>query len=1315
MTLFASMLHHFVKAGSTLNWSWLKWDRQLEKISNFSVSQSDESDVANIDWLKTRCKIFSVLSWIVVARFVIDRISLLAYVANIYTILARNRQNLLLLWMVLSLFKNIALEITVIVITFLLWHKGNISTSLLVKFIAEKTIWLDRGCLTYAYRVLCEIALIVAAFSSCKWCTTLKWYTQLQRMAKIRHFAIIARTSIASFVPGRAGHSLDDECLGVAISRRGKYASLVYLGRLSEQLASRANAKSLTSLVTEDTKDDANDDNSDANDLSVAEKSMRMLNVTAEDVMDARARIQERSYWDEQDAITKTPEALEVAQFPLEKDDEGMIDKSTTVDRASRKEDIMGSPEMKNEEGKKKLVLPRNQEHIALTKSNDVTSDKMDNRAKSTESRVAPKKKRGKEEEGVAKIVQCPSFQSARNTEAKPCASLVRKLEARLYPIPASQREKWTDRVDGRRHQLTPTDSGASKKERYKNSKTSCACHRALRNSWKKHTQSIGNGGKNVDVNGKEFRISIVIPIVNMQRSKLDKTAFKYSETYRLKKQIENLEESRRKRSWESRSLAQTARPSGYARNVIDASDKLSTVNCRRNVQAEIRDESKTTSDSLSERYGLKHKQLRSRRSADLRSVYNVASFREKNYAEARETKTKTSEICNNFTSTNNGGTRARRSRKLSIEEGEAMRAYNELTLSEAKRELEVREERDSSLNYGRLTEESEVVEMKVSKTCNDPTLPEDKEETKHNLSPSSQRSVDERSATRARNELTRSGSEREPRAERKGDLSRDETPSECEEHVETSVSNRLSIDSYYENITSPVIHRNANRGSSPSDRCARHIAVHNMSLNLREMTRNIECTAHPRGIVLTNKNLHGRFLEKDRSRESQQRDIVDDNTVSTLHSAFFFKPEIITRAFRRAQARLDESFPSFSTFRRESTEFACRINNEMGNDRNTLADSVFSNANDNRDTRGERGHDLCIIFVGRERIPSESETVIAEDPVGSQVNARSSIESTSMNILIFDQDCDRTESAIDLPARLITGVPRDDIETSERGMRDVASPNQENVSNVSVYNNSQSRESNADAINLDEENNKRNNAYVADDTVHEIERTLNSNDNCPANVTSYGSLEKLHHSRDENAIDIHSKNENNSSLKSTCNDTTLQLSDNNNNFDKTEKSMFNRAFKNSSKLSVPGPSLFIKSDNHALRSCDEELEKLTQLSDSATSLNDQRKESISNLKTTNCDTISQFRNVESLKLETTIRDGARSTNESREVYEETSQFLAEKIFKMHSDDNLQRDDSFYCTYERNDDPGTPVSLEDGSLMEEFLSDPIPHFNSSCS
>lgn len=1197
-------------------------------------------------------------------------------------------------------------------------------------------------------------------------------------MAKIHRFAIIAQRSIANIVniPGRVGHSMDDECLGITIIRRGKYASLSNLDRLalSDELSSRENSKSLTTLVTEDTISDANDYNSDINDLSVAEKSMRMLKITAEDVMDARARIQERSYWNERDA--KVPEVIKevVAQSSSEKNEEvtgapgnkQKDDLEKVGNRALRKEDAVGHSSAKKEEEKdkneiiagKEEILAGNRENISLATSNNVTSDEVNNHVKSTETRDTWVRKKRERKKGVAKVLQCPSFQNPGNAKVKLCASFVRNLEVELGPVPVNQREEWLDRADRGGHspvnaQLTPTGSGASKKEHWKNSQIPCACRHALRNGTKKNgrqARSVDIDGQNVkcNINGKEFRLSI--PIVSTQRGGLDRPAYKYSEAYRLKKQIQRWEEScGRQTSWGNKSLAQTARPSGYAKEVADESDKSFILKCRRGIQTETLDESTMMSDSLSERYRLERK-MRSKRLFDLRSVYNVAQNREKNYAKAHEAKMRVLETCNNFTLKSKEETRAKKrhdllpaDRKLSIEEREAMetrasRIHNELTSSEDKRESEVRKGRDSSLNHGRLTQESEV--MKVLKIYNDPILPEDKGETEgpreHNLSPSSQRSVDE---------LARLGSGRELHTERKRDLSRHETPSSCVEGFEASVSNHLSIGGYYESI---LMHRNASRDSDLNDGYARQAHV---SPDLREITRNIECIVHPRGVILTNKNLHSRFLENERHRESQQRDIVDDNTASALHSAFFSKPEIITRIFRRAQARIDESFPSFPMFRREDldTEFVCRMNNEMvvcnrnslldlerimGNERNTLGDSVLSHANDNRGTGGERGHDLCIIFIGRERIPSESETVIMGDSTtGSQENARSSVESTrTTNILIFDEDCDHADSTIDdnLPIRLITGVLRNfDIEMSEGGVRDVASPNEEYVNNVNVYNNLQSRESNVNSINLDEENNERDRISLhgnVDDTIHKIERTLNSSNNPDnVNVTSYvSSSEKLNESKDEkylNTIDTHSETEirenNLENIESTDNSTMLQVSDNNNDsnqFDtldnKNEKSMFNRVFKNSSKLSFPGPSSFMKSENcHALRSRDEELKKLTQLSNSTATLNDQRTESISNLKITNCDTVPQGRHVESLKLETTIQDSARRRNESR------SEFLAEKLFKMHSDDKLQQDDSFYFTYERNDDPGTPVSLENGSMMEEFLNDPISPFNSSYS
>jgi len=88
--------------------------------------------------------IFVALSWIVTARLIIDRIIFLAYLANISTLLIRRWQNLLIFWMILSFFKDIVLEVVVIITTFLLWHEGNVSTSLLIEFIVEKAVWLGK-------------------------------------------------------------------------------------------------------------------------------------------------------------------------------------------------------------------------------------------------------------------------------------------------------------------------------------------------------------------------------------------------------------------------------------------------------------------------------------------------------------------------------------------------------------------------------------------------------------------------------------------------------------------------------------------------------------------------------------------------------------------------------------------------------------------------------------------------------------------------------------------------------------------------------------------------------------------------------------------------------------------------------------------------------------------------------------------------------------------------------------------------------------------------------------------------------------------
>ncbi|XP_070155164.1 putative leucine-rich repeat-containing protein DDB_G0290503 [Polyergus mexicanus] len=1389
-------------------WNWLKWDQQLEKISKFSVS--DEINVKDIDWLKT------VLSWIEVVRSVIDRTLFPAYIANIYTIAIRRWQNSLIFWMVLSLLKDIVLEVVVIIITFLQWHKGSVSTLLFIEFITEKIIWL--------------------AISTGKWWTIFKWYRQLRREAKIRRFARITRRSIAS-IPGRIGHSLDDESLDIAAIRRDKYASLLNLNKLAEKSSNKINfvnlriSKSLTSVINNDSHDsnDTNDssvNDSSVNDLSVTEKSMKLLGITAEDVMDACARIQERFYWNEEDVTEKTPEAKEevVAQFSLKKDGKEMDVASgneqknnigKTADRTLEKQDVVKDSqieknrrkdekkindtlrnkqttkdvkkavdcnlmkevimqnfqiERKGEEDnnkiisidKKEKILIDEKQDVSLTKDEDVTLDRINNRAKSIESHELQedassrkKKERGRAER-LASIEHCPlssaECKNAKNMEAKPCASFVRKLEAKLRPISTNQKERWLDQLDRRKHsyrgKLTPTGSDANKKECHKNSRTSlCACHRASKRNTDasrngKYARSIDINDKNLksDIDKKEFRH--FLSIVNKQKDKINgrDSTFKYSEAYRLRKQMQKFEGFSTKQTiaWGSMSLAQTARPSGYTRDVA-ATDPPRI--CQRDIQTEARDDS---SDSLNAR-NRSEQRIRSGQSIDPRLIYN-SSFTEKNYARSEKRETKASEAHNDLTLLENKrGMKARKrhdlspSRKLSNEEREAvelraLKAFNELTLLEDKKKLEEKKNRESSLNFEQLTEESEVTEMKVYKSYNELTLLEERKvmDATRGYNSNCEQSIEESSALKVCNEYT-SEDRGELKTERKHDSSKYEAPERYEENIETStsVSNHLpKVNREEIGTPSSETRRNANSSSELNER---HAGQACMSLNLREITRNIEWTFHPRGIILTNKNLHRQFLENERSRESQQRDIVDDNVASTLHSAFFFKPEIVTRIFRRAQTRIGESLPSFPTFCRGdfNAEFVCRVNNETVvqwdrdsssfdfdleriTDRGNLGSSSFPDASGNR-VSAEDNRDLCIIFIDQEQASHESETAIIEDSttIGSQEDTRSSVENIeTTNILLM---C----------------ILRDfGIEVSEESVHDVTSSAERieeygDISNV-IANNADFPSSNVTTIDTspEEEDRREDTILLHQQILHD-----NLNDSRPDDVDVASSVNSLHDNLYNlpdkmyiSAIDVSSEKiiyENNSSLRDADAASQLSNSSNNNQFDtlinKSEKNICNRIPENASQLS----SSFTKEDNQStLRSSDEEeLQRLTQLSDSEVTLENHRRESVMNLETTNNDTISRSENVETSNLLETMVRGVKNENEDEDIYEKANIFSIQRFFRVNQEDeSLQQDDSFYSMYERNDDDDdmkTSVSLGDGSAMEEFSNNTISETSSN--
>lgn len=1228
-------------------------------------------------------------------------------------------------------------------------------------------------------------ALIFPAVSICKWRTVLKWYVRLRREMKIRMFTKIARRSIANIVniPGRIGHSLDDECLDIATIRRNKYASL--LNELSEKSSNKMDfslriSKSLTTLITNDDSHDSNDTNNfSTNDLSVAEKSMRMLNITAEDVMDACARIQERSYWSAQDEIAKTPEAMEKETVQKGKD-EAETDDASKIEPKDKEENIkkptdilekkdvardsqIEKDERKDErevnalrskqtitdvekaadynlmeeviirsfqierEGednkidKKEQTLIDKDQDVLLIKSRDVTSDRIDNLVKSTESHKlqeasSRRRKREEEAERLAKICPLSSVQckNARNMEVKPCTSLVRKLETKLRPISANQKEKWFDPLDRKTsYRLKLTSNGSDKKEY--NSRTSlCSCHRALKRNTEK-----GKPARSTDINDKKMKhdrkeFKHFMSIINTQKDKMNGcgSTFRYSESYRLRKQIQKAARSSTKQTvaWGSMSLAQTARPSGYARDVV-ATNKSSEI-CQRNIQSEAYTES-----------------------IDSRSIYN-SSLTEKNYARSEKREAKGPEANDLTLLANKIEMKARRrqdlspNRKLSNEEREAvelraLRAFNELTLLEDKKKLEARRNRDSS-NYEQPTRESEVSATKVCKPHDDLTLPEEQQEIdtirEHDFS-SRKRSMEDSSSLKISNEYT----SEELKAEEKRDSSKYEM---SEENIESSRNlSDHSSEVHFEGtgiLSSETRQQQFGNANSSPRLNERYAGQAYTSLNLREITRNIEWTIRPRGIILTNKNLHRQFSEDERLRESHQRDIVDDNVASTLHSAFFFKPEIVTRVFRRAQTRISESlpsFPSFSTSWREdfNAEFVCQVNNEtvmQGNrdssfdlerieDRTDLGNSSFpTDANGNR-VGGEENRDLYIIFIDQQA-SHESETAIIENStaVGSprfsqEENARSNVENIeATNIFLM---C----------------ILRDfGLEVSEESVHNVTERNTEEYGDISnVIANFQS----SNETSPEEGDNNRN------DTISSHQQILIPNDSCPdddvtspVNLLQHDNSYNLPDKTYTNAIDISSEkrtHENNSSLKDANNNAELQVSScNNNQFDtlvnKCEKSVFNQTPENVSQLSSSGSRSFIKKDNFnqlMLRSIDEEEQGLTQLSDSEATLKSQKTDSIMNLETTNRDMMSQFEAVETLNSLETIQNGIKNEDKNRNIYETANIFSTRRFSGMSQNERLQQDDSFYSMYERNHDgTKTPISLGGGSLMEEFPNSTIP-------
>ncbi|XP_014482315.1 PREDICTED: uncharacterized protein LOC106748375 [Dinoponera quadriceps] len=1376
--------------GNNFNWGWLKGDLQLKKIWELPVLQPDNSDVTDIDWIKT------ILSQIVVARFVINSVSLVAHIANIYTILMRDRQDLLIFWMVLSFVKDILLEVIVVTITLILWRNGSITTSLLVEFIAKKAIRL--------------------AISIWKWCTTLNWYMQLRKVAKLREFfeSIVRRndTGIIDTV-GRAGYSLDDASLCIAIARRGKCASLLSLHESPEESSNRVKlngvcpelraTKSLTTLIINDSYDTngTNDHDSIGNDLSVAEKSMKMLDITAEDVMDARARIQERSYWDERYATARIFNPVEnmMTRFPRDKygiegalrngraavDNEGG-DEERTADIALEKEDAAGrsstgeEKEKDNSEtvlrdGKKEISTEGWEETISLLKNGHVTSDKVKGHIAVTKSSNFNVVSGEKEEEAqeAAKIVQNPSKEYERNPKAESRSSPVKDAEAEFSPVPVGYEYKLIGEVDERKHPcrvetaLAVNANGNSESSEMSSLTCHCTLSRNINSQKnKEHSRStnVEDKSDSRDIGGKKskgFASDIVTQgdesngrssaLIHLGRSskKRTQTSREYSGTEAVA-------------DWNSVSLVGSARPSGYEKRSV-AGDESEN---RKSVQTEISE----SVISLSEQRT---------RSPDLHAVSDFESFGKETYGKFQVhgmTEASTLETYD-FMLEDEKRARTRNrydlrpNRRLSLEEREAielraLKAYNEQTLLEDKKELEARKRYDSSLGYERsVVKVAEISKVRDLKTFEGTALFGNEVETitGKDLSRNFERSIDDLKLEVPATYKGFTFSGRNLIDGRKNDSSKHAASSARKKDTEIPMVNLdrlLNNDnvSGYPSEAGVMSCLSKTRDDTDShfdldDRNARHDMTR--PLNLWEVTRNIKWSPHPQGIILTNKGLLDEPSENKRFRESQ-RDIVDNDTVSVLHNAFFFKPEITIRIFRHAQTRLEGSSPNFERREDFSVNFICRVNNEIyvqdrdslpdsqwiTEGRNNLSHSFLLNVNSNHIAEEENGHDLCIIFIGREEV-SESETSIAGDLAEPRGNMHLSVEDVqATNILVFDANC-QTDRAINdnLPVQFIISVLRNfGIEVSQESIRDVLAGQIEEyggASDVAVINDFPSHVFHTAGVNSVGRNNytydqiSSSQGYNNDMIEEKNPEILCLNNNGSDNLSATSSVKSLKYDnyydlQDEkylSAIDINVKDkvsENNLSFVNVDNDVTSRSSNFDNNDDddrqlgylndEKEENEFNLTLENSTEISPTKTLSLVNSYSQTsiLKSIGEELQKLTQLSNEnfqATSENVKRKP-ISNSDIKSNDNILQSRNIEILKLTSTTQNGIRNKNECRPIYGRTKDFLTDQFLGIYSSD----ESDINSLLERNSSEPT---VNGGSLMEEFSNDTIPPRTSS--
>ncbi|XP_034188327.2 uncharacterized protein LOC117608015 [Osmia lignaria lignaria] len=231
---------------STLDWSPLKWTNELEQIQNISLSYSTLIlSTIGEDRIK------SVLSWIVIIRIIIAHIYTFTYLTNIYPIITWSRPCLLLPWLILSFFKNVVLEVIVLAVCLLYWYDKRFSLAIFLEFIIVKLV-----------------PLILASYN---WYSNSCLFLELRYAEKLRKLKRTLKSD-TNFVTNRL-------CMKIADS---KYRTRSLTTLLSYESYDTFNSQDTISRILDD------------NDLTPAEKTIMILGITEQDIIDARAGKKER-------------------------------------------------------------------------------------------------------------------------------------------------------------------------------------------------------------------------------------------------------------------------------------------------------------------------------------------------------------------------------------------------------------------------------------------------------------------------------------------------------------------------------------------------------------------------------------------------------------------------------------------------------------------------------------------------------------------------------------------------------------------------------------------------------------------------------------------------------------------------------------------------------------------------------------------------------------------------------------------------------------------------------------------------------------